>query len=124
MNPIDNSFLNHPLDLASLGSAAAAKSAAKPGNALSANIALSDTPEATAGEVLSKFGQALQGEMDKINGLQAEADDAVQQYATGGDIDLHNVIMAVGKVDTSLQLAAQIRNRAVAAYQEINRMPI
>lgn len=76
------------------------------------------------GEVLNTFGQLLKDNMNQINSLQANADQAVQTYSVGGDIELHNVILAVDKADMALQLAMQIRNRLVGAYQEISRMQV
>ncbi len=77
-----------------------------------------------AGEVLEGFGSMLKKEMEKINHLQAEANAATQAYATGGNIELHNVITAVEKADMNLQLAVQVRNRLVSGYQELWRMQI
>lgn len=78
----------------------------------------------TAGSVLSGFGDALKAQLNSINHLQNQASEAQQTYATGGDIELHNVMLAMEKADLSLQLAMQIRNKAVAAYQEISHMSV
>jgi flagellar hook-basal body complex protein FliE len=76
------------------------------------------------GNALQSFGDVLKQQMNDINTLQSQADQAVQTYATGGDIELHNVILATEKADMALQLALQVRNRVVGAYQEITRMNI
>ncbi|MGE0201015.1 MAG: flagellar hook-basal body complex protein FliE [Candidatus Melainabacteria bacterium] len=76
------------------------------------------------GSVLNTFGDMLKTQMNQINQLQANADSAVETYAVGGDIELHNVILAVEKADMALQLATQIRNKMVSAYQEISRMSV
>lgn len=80
--------------------------------------------EGETGEALNTFGAMLKDQMNQINTLQAQADSAVQTYAAGGDIELHNVILAVDKADMTLQLATQIRNKLVGAYQEISRMQV
>ena len=36
----------------------------------------------------------------------------------------HNVVLATEKADMALQLAAQVRNRIIGAYQEITRMNV
>lgn len=79
---------------------------------------------AGAGEVLGSFGTLLQTQMNHISRLENTANQAVETYAIGGDIELHNVILAVEKADMAMQLAMQIRNRIVSAYQEVSRMQV
>lgn len=76
------------------------------------------------GGVLDSFGNILKDQMSHINQLSAEAGEAKQIYATGGDIELHNVLIAGEKAELSLQLAMQVRNKIVGAYQEISRMSV
>jgi flagellar hook-basal body complex protein FliE len=76
------------------------------------------------GGVLNSFGNILKDQMGHINQLAAEAGEAKQIYATGGDIELHNVLIAGEKAELSLQLAMQVRNKMVAAYQEISHMTV
>lgn len=76
------------------------------------------------GNILQSFGGILKDQMSNINSLQNESNQAQQTYATGGDIELHNVMLAAEKADLSLQLAMQVRNKMVAAYQEITHMTI
>ena len=78
----------------------------------------------TVGNILDSFGGMLKQQMNNINNLQADADQARQTYAVGGDIQLHSVMLAAEKADLSLQLAMQVRNKVVAAYQEISHMTI
>lgn len=70
------------------------------------------------------FGDLLKKNMTEISQLQAQADRNVETLATGGNIELHNVILSVEKADMALQLAAQIRNKLIGAYQEISRMNV
>lgn len=79
---------------------------------------------ANVGNLLGDFGSILKDQMSHINALQSEANASMETYATGGDIELHNVILAVEKADMALQLAMQVRNKVVSAYQEITRMGI
>ena len=81
-------------------------------------------PAEGVGNVLQSFGDVLKNQMEHINNLQANANEATQTYAVGGDIELHNVMLAVEKADMALQLAMQVRNKVIGAYQEITRMNI
>ena len=78
----------------------------------------------TAGGMLQNFGKALNDQMQNINTLQGNANQAQEAYATGGDIEIHTVMLATEKADMALQLAMQVRNKAVSAYQEISRMSV
>lgn len=66
------------------------------------------------------FGALLEG----LGAAQAEADRALIDLAVGGDRDLHDVMLAVEMESIAFELATQIRNRLVDAYQEIFRMSV
>ncbi len=70
------------------------------------------------------FGQSLKEELERVNQLQQDAHTAIQDYAAGGDTPVHQVMLAVNKAELSLQLATQVRNKMVMAYQEVSRMQI
>jgi flagellar hook-basal body complex protein FliE len=80
--------------------------------------------EGGVGNILQSFGGLLKDKMNDINNLQNDANQSMQTYAVGGDIELHNVIMAAEKADLSLQLAMQVRNKVISAYQEISHMQL
>jgi flagellar hook-basal body complex protein FliE len=76
------------------------------------------------GGTLSGFGDALKTEMQKVNLAQLDANANMQDFATGGDVALHQVMLSINKAELSLQLASQVRNKIVNAYQDISRMQI
>ncbi len=78
--------------------------------------------KASTADSIQSFGQLLNDQMQEINNLQANANKAVETFATGGDIELHNVVLSVEKADMALQLATQVRNKLVSSYQEVSRM--
>lgn len=80
-----------------------------------------DRPPA-AGE--GGFGALLADALEKLAGLQEEAAIQSQALATGRADDVTSVVMAVERASLALQLAVQVRNRAVEAYQDIFRMPL
>jgi flagellar hook-basal body complex protein FliE len=85
----------------------------------------SDAPAAESGKADGGgFGQALMDQLDKLNASQADAADQAQALATGQASDVTSVVMAVEKASLELQLATQIRNKGVEAYQEIFRMQV
>ena len=83
-------------------------------------------PESGAGKAparnASGFLQALGGALEQVDQFQATADKAVTALLQGKGEDLHSAMVAVEKADLAFQLMMQVRNKIVAAYQEISRM--
>ena len=70
------------------------------------------------------FGQMLEGSMERVNQLQKEADANINNLANGQQTDIHQTMIAVEKASVSFELLMQIRNKLVAAYDQIMRMPV
>ena len=76
------------------------------------------------GDTLNGFGKMLSEQLNKVNDLDTQADQAAKTFAVGGGIPLHQVMIAGEKASTALNLTMQIRNKLVAAYQEVSHMGI
>lgn len=70
------------------------------------------------------FAKGLNQALDNLNKVQNEADDMVTRMIAGQVDDIHQVVLAVEKANLSLQLAVQVRNKVVEAYQEIMHMQV
>jgi flagellar hook-basal body complex protein FliE len=70
------------------------------------------------------FGKALMDSLNSLDASQADASNQAQQLATGQAKDVSSVVMSVEKASLDLQLATQIRNKGLEAYQEIFRMSV
>jgi flagellar hook-basal body complex protein FliE len=68
------------------------------------------------------FSDVLANAIEQVNIDQVQADQMTTALAAGKAPDLHSVMIAAEKATLSFQLAVQIRNKAVEAYQEIMRM--
>jgi flagellar hook-basal body complex protein FliE len=77
--------------------------------------------EATAptGESGSSFGSMLGDSIQALEKTQTDASSQAQALATGQATDPTAVVMAVERAQLSMQLAGQIRTKAVEAAQEI-----
>ena len=83
-----------------------------------------DAPDAADAAGGEGFGSLL---ADQLGALQARQDEAAvqsQALAAGTAEDVGAVVMAVERAQLSMQLAAQLRNRATEAYQEIFRTQV
>ena len=84
----------------------------------SSNIPVKQTPLADT------FGKYLQDAASNYSDVQSQADSMIQHLAVGDKVDIHDVALAVQKAAMTNQLAIQVRNRLVEAYQEVMRMPV
>lgn len=75
-------------------------------------------------QVGEAFKRALSEALDQVNRQQMEAKQLETQLAAGNVDSLHAVTTTAEKAYLSLQLAVQVRNKVVEAYQEMMRMQI
>lgn len=71
----------------------------------------------------SDFMSTLQGALDQVGELQSEADGKVSQLLTGTGEDVHSAMIAVEKASLTFQMMLQVRNKIVAAYQQVSSIP-
>lgn len=77
-----------------------------------------------AGKVANDFKSTLSNSLNDLNSTQRNAENAIETFATGGDIDVHSVMIAAQKASLSMSMAMQLRNKAITAYQEIYKMGV
>jgi flagellar hook-basal body complex protein FliE len=73
----------------------------------------------SASEQGGGFGAMLGGALESLTASQTEAAEAAQALASGQAEDPTAVVMAVERAQLSMQLASQIRTKAVEAAQDI-----
>jgi len=70
------------------------------------------------------FSSFFEQSLEKVNELKLDAAQATEQLVTGNKKDIHNTMIALQKADISMELMLQVRNKMIAAYDEIRKMPI
>jgi flagellar hook-basal body complex protein FliE len=70
------------------------------------------------------FLDTLKEKLDEVNERQIESESAAEAFIKGEDVDIHEVMLKSEEAKMSLQMAVQIRNKLVEAYQELNRMQL
>ncbi|MBI4299537.1 MAG: flagellar hook-basal body complex protein FliE [Chloroflexi bacterium] len=70
------------------------------------------------------FGNLFQNALDQLNTAEKEADDMSLLLATGAPVELHDAMITMEKANISFQIALQVRNKLVEAYQEVMRMQV
>lgn len=70
------------------------------------------------------FAQLLQDQIEKVNELQRDATEAIEDLAAGRRDDVESVLIATQKADTAFRLLLQVRNKVVDAYTEVKQIRI
>ena len=73
---------------------------------------------------LDNFGQLLGDAINSLSQKENAANEAIASLAAGEDIELHQVMITMQQADIAFQLALQVRNKIVEAYQEVMRTQI
>jgi flagellar hook-basal body complex protein FliE len=69
------------------------------------------------------FGASLARLVGTVEDSHNSANAAVTGML-GGQLDVHDAMIALQRADLTLQFGVQVRNKLVNAYQEIMRMPV
>lgn len=72
----------------------------------------------------NSVGQAFSDGLNNVNNQQNAAYEAAETFASGGDISVHEVMIATQKANLTMQMALQMRNRLINAYTEINNVRV
>lgn len=75
-------------------------------------------------QISGSFEGLLSSQIEKLNGVQVQADNMIADFAAGNTDDLHQVMIAAEEASMSMELAVQVRNKIVDAYKELNNMQL
>ncbi len=71
------------------------------------------------------FADALKNSIDQVNKVQNDAQQLGNRFIQGDDkISLSDVMISTQKANISLQASVQVRNKLVAAYNDIMNMQV
>ncbi len=70
------------------------------------------------------FAEMLSGAISETDHLRKTANAAVADLASGNNVDIHKTMIAMEKASISFKLMMQVRNKVIAAYQEIMRTQV
>lgn len=73
---------------------------------------------------MNSFSQSLNGGLNSVNESIKSANAAQESLATGGDVSVHDVMIAAEKASLNLQMTMQLRNKLLSAYNEINNVRV
>jgi flagellar hook-basal body complex protein FliE len=68
------------------------------------------------------FAGFFRSMVEQTNALDKQASQAVTALLSGQGAEIHDAMIATQKADMAFELALQVRNKAVAAYQQMMGM--
>ena len=79
---------------------------------------------ANAASGAASFGDFVKSAVESLDRTQQGAEQEIARAVTGESPDLHRTVIALQTADLSFQLALQVRNKFIGAFEEIMRMQV
>lgn len=70
------------------------------------------------------FASVLKDKLNQVNDQQLNSDSLSNQFIQGGDVTVDQVMLGAEEAKMSLQMAVQVRNKLVDAYQELSKTQV
>ena len=77
------------------------------------------SPSVSGAKPASGFGDAVLKGLDSVAGLEKNADNLVATMASGGNVQISDVMAATSKANLGMSIVNEIRARGLEAYQSI-----
>jgi len=72
----------------------------------------------------SDFQVWLESNLDALNNKLVDADNHIKDFAMGKSNNIHEMMLSIESAKLEFQMAVEIRNKVLEAYQELSRMQI
>jgi len=73
----------------------------------------------TAASTATPFAELMTDAISSVNTLDSQAKSSVEGLMNGSGVDVHQAVIATEKASMAFELALSVRNKAVAAYQQV-----
>lgn len=73
---------------------------------------------------LDSFGKSVGSGLNKANESVIAAERAQEELAMGGNVSVHDVMIAAEKASLNMAMTMQLRNKLITAYNEINAVRV
>ena len=89
---------------------------------LQSRTPVADGVNSAQGASSNVFGNMVHAAQEQIRVTDTRAQQAVTGLLSGQGVDVHEAMIATQQADLTFELALQVRNKAVAAYQQMMQM--
>jgi flagellar hook-basal body complex protein FliE len=70
------------------------------------------------------FSNTLKQFVSEVNTKQVDSSKTVNELLSGGNVSLHQAMIAMEEANVSFQLMIEVRNKLLDSYQELMRMQV
>lgn len=70
------------------------------------------------------FSAILKEKLDSVNNQEVSANNTTNDFIEGKDVNIDQVMLSTSEAQMSLNMAVQVRNKIVEAYQELDKMQV
>ena len=93
------------------------------GSAIASSVSgLAGSAAAGSAGAATPFSGVFQSMVEQTSALDAKASQTVTGLLSGQGVEIHDAMIATEKADMAFELALQVRNKAVGAYQQMMGM--
>lgn len=85
---------------------------------------MGQSPKTEVQQNSSAFGDIFSKALSDARIEEQASNDAAKELLSGNITDIHSITLQAAKAELALNLAIQIRNKVVDAYNEIMRMQV
>lgn len=75
-------------------------------------------------KLASDIGKSFSGGITELNTVERQSEKDIETFASGGDISIHQVMISAQKSQLAMQMAIQLRNQMLNAYNEFKNMSV
>jgi flagellar hook-basal body complex protein FliE len=87
-------------------------------------VNLDNVTKSNTSEAINDIGISFQQALESLSTTEATSNQLMEQLASGEDVDIHQVMIALEETDVSFRVAVAIRDRLIEAYREVMRMAV
>jgi flagellar hook-basal body complex protein FliE len=88
------------------------------------NLNIDTVSNPASGEAVNDVGISFQEALEALSTTEETSNQLMEQLASGEDVDIHEVMIALEETDISFRIAVAIRDRLIEAYREVMRMAV
>ena len=81
------------------------------------------SPDGLPQGAAASFTDSLKQLLESVNDTTGDANVAVNNMVSGTG-DVHHAMLALQRAEETFELTVQVRNKLVAAYQDVMKMPM